>query len=69
MIEEVKMKDGYSISVWNDAEKKESVLEVEGWQLSFSSKSEVESFINLLQRGMEFWEYDAPIAPPDAETE
>ena len=58
MIEKVELRDGYSIVVENNSEKEESQLGVENWQLMFTSKADVESFINLLNRGLEFWEYE-----------
>ena len=58
MIEKVELRDGYSIVVENNSEKKETQMGIEGWQLIFTTREEVERFIALLNKGLEFWEYE-----------
>jgi len=59
MIKKVELEDRYySVCVENDSDKQQTKLGVQQWQLIFSSKAEVNDFINLLHKAMEFWEYD-----------
>ena len=58
MIKRVELHDGYSIIVENDQDKAKTMLGVESWQLMFTSKDDVRTFIALLAKGLEFWEYD-----------
>lgn len=60
MIKKVELEGGYSVCVENDIEKKKTTLGVAGWQLMFTSKDEVKDFIALLEKAMEFWEYEQP---------
>ena len=58
MVEKIELKDGYSVAVVNDREKEKTRLGVEDWQLMFTSKQEVVDHIALLNKALEFWEYD-----------
>lgn len=58
VIKKVELHDGYSIVVENDQNKAKTMLGVEDWQLIFTSKDDVITFIALLKKGLEFWEYD-----------
>jgi len=58
MIDKVELQDGYSIVIENDADKEETTLGVENWQLIFTSKQEVVDHIALLNKALEFWEYN-----------
>jgi hypothetical protein len=58
VVEKIELKDGYSVAVVNDREKEKTRLGVEDWQLMFTSKQEVVDHIALLNKALEFWEYD-----------
>lgn len=58
MIKKVELKGLYSVAVENDPEKQETLLGVESWQLMFTSKQDVVDHIALLNKALEFWEYD-----------
>ena len=57
-IKEVKLQDRYSVIIENDSEKEETIMGVENWQLVFTSKQDVVNHIALLQKSLEFWEYE-----------
>jgi len=58
MINKIELQDGYSVVVENDTDKKETAMGVESWQLVFTSKQDVIDHIALLNKALEFWEYD-----------
>ena len=59
MIKRIELQDGnYSIIVENIQEKEKTNLGIENWQLIFTRKQDVENHIALLQKALEFWEYD-----------
>ncbi len=55
---EMQQDGGYSVAVENDSDKQKTSLGVEGWQLMFTSKDDVKGFMKLLEKALEFWEYD-----------
>lgn len=58
MIEKVELKDGYQVVVTNDSEKQESCMGVNDFTLVFTTRQEVVDHIALLNKALEFWEYD-----------
>ena len=58
MVEKIELKDGYSIIIENDSEEKKTQMGIEGWQLMFTTKQDVVDHIALLNKALEFWEYD-----------
>lgn len=58
MINKVELEDGYRVVVENDSEKQKTQLGIQDWQLMFTSKQEVVEHIALLNKALEFWEYD-----------
>ena len=58
MISRVELKNGYSVIVENDPEKQTTKLGVEQWQLIFTSRQDVVDHIAMLNKALEFWEYD-----------
>ena len=58
MISRVELIDGYSVIVENDPEKMESRMGIEKWTLMFTSKQSVIEHIALLNKALEFWEYE-----------
>ncbi len=58
MIKKVEIECGYSTVIENDSVGKKTQLGVQDWQLMFNTKKEVEEFITMLQKGLEFWEYE-----------
>ena len=58
MIKKIEMEGEYSVTVTNDQVKEETILSVADWQLAFCKRENVEAHIALLQRALEFWEYD-----------
>ena len=58
MIQKVELKDFYRVVVENDSEKQESRMGVEDFTLAFTSKQEVVDHIALLNKAIEFWEYE-----------
>ena len=59
MIETVEFKSGRcQVTVENDAEKQKSCIGVDHFNLMFTSKQEVVDHIALLNKALEFWEYE-----------
>ena len=58
VIKRIELQDGYSVIVENDSEKQKTQLGVEGWVLLFNSKQDVVDHIKLLNKALEFWEFD-----------
>ena len=59
MIETVEFKSGScQVTVENDAEKQKSCIGVDYFTLTFKSKQEVVDHIALLNKALEFWEYE-----------
>ena len=58
MIDRVELTDGYSVIVENDHESEESQMGIEKWTLMFASKQAVIEHIALLNKALEFWDYD-----------
>ena len=57
-IDKVELIGGYQVVVENDGEKQKTLLGVDNWSLMFSSPKEVTDHIALLQKALEFWEFD-----------
>lgn len=58
MINKIELENSYKVTVENDADKQKTTLGVENWQLIFTSKQKVVDHIALLNKALEFWEYD-----------
>lgn len=58
MINKVELSDEYSVVVENDQDKKKTLMGIENWQLVFTSKQGVVDHIKLLEKALEFWEFD-----------
>ncbi len=58
MINKIELEDGYSVIVENNSEKQETHLGIQDWQLIFTSKQGVVDHIKLLEKALEFWEYE-----------
>lgn len=58
VINKIELQDGYSVVVENDSEKQKTTMGIEKWQLIFTSKQDVVDHIALLNKALEFWEYD-----------
>jgi hypothetical protein len=58
MIKRIELQSGYSVIVENDSEKQETQMGVECWVLLFTSKQDVVDHIKLLNKALEFWEFD-----------
>lgn len=57
-ISRVELHGGYSVVVENDKDKQKTTMGIEGWQLVFTSKQDVVDHIALMNKALEFWEYD-----------
>lgn len=58
MIKKIELENGYKVTVENDSYKQKTQMGIEGWQLIFTSKQGVVEHIALLNKALEFWEYD-----------
>ena len=58
MIKKIELEGYYSVAVENNEEKQETQMGVEGWQLMFTKKQDVVDHIALLNKALDFWEYD-----------
>jgi hypothetical protein len=61
MIKRIELLDGYLVTVENDKENKKTQLGVEHNILFFTSKQEVVAFIALLNKALDFWEYESQV--------
>ncbi len=61
MIKRIDLLDGYLVTVENDKENKKTQLGVEHNILFFTSKQEVVAHIALLNKALEFWEYESQV--------
>lgn len=57
-IKRVELEGLYNITIENDAESESTSLGVDNWSVMFQSKQDVVDYINLLNKALEFWEYD-----------
>lgn len=58
MINRVELEDRYKITVENNSEEEKTSMGIDNWNLMFSSKQDVVDHIALLNKALEFWEYD-----------
>jgi hypothetical protein len=58
VIKRIEMEGDYSVIIENNQEKKETQLGVDGFSLMFTSKQSVVDHISLLNKALEFWEYE-----------
>lgn len=58
MINKVELESGYVVIAENDRDKQKTLLGVENWQLMFTTKQSVIEHIELLNKALEFWEYE-----------
>ena len=58
MVTKIELQDRYSIVVENCPDKLETKLGIEGYSLIFTKKQDVLDHITLLEKALEFWEYD-----------
>jgi len=58
MVASVKITEQWhKVEVVNDADKKESLLSIDGYSLTFNNKADVKKFIDQIETAMKFWEY------------
>jgi hypothetical protein len=58
MINRVELEHKYSVVVENCPDTQKTRMGVEYWQLVFDTKQEVHNHIMILNKALEFWEYN-----------
>lgn len=58
IIKKIVFEGWLSVIVENDPEKQKTTLGVQDWQLMFTQKQQVLDHIELLQKALEFWQFD-----------
>jgi RNase P/RNase MRP subunit p29 len=58
MISKIELVGKYSVVIENNEEKRVTQLGVEGWIMMFTSKQQVVDHIELLNKALEFWEFN-----------
>lgn len=58
MIKKVEVEGSYSIIVENNSDKEETILGIDGYSIMFTCKQDVVDHIAVLNKALEFWEYE-----------
>ena len=58
VIEKIELVGDYKVTVENREDAQKTIMGVAGFALKFSTKQDVENHIKLLNKALEFWEFD-----------
>ena len=58
IIEKIELVGEYKVTVENSEDAQKTVMGIDGFALMFSTKQDVVDHIKLLNKALEFWEFD-----------